>query len=300
MNKKALFALLVAITSIANAQILNSSFENLNSSGTIKNWGNFFIWSVTLDTNGVGVADSIVFDNKLYFSTNDAHTGSKALEMRNAFNYTSNQSIAGSARLTPNDTDYAAFTQMIDIQQQPSHLSFFYKFFPAGADTAYAYMNVFDSLGNDIGFAEAEINIATSIYKWISKPIVYTSQESAAFISIGFRTAKPGSAANFGTRFLVDDVNLLITSIGKQNNDKVYLSCFPNPARDFINITLDISLQKQHGIIEILDMTGKIVKKVNCKAGENIIRVETTDLQSGTYAINYITANKRYRSTFIK
>lgn len=300
MKKTAILTLCMVIALIGRSQVLNSGFENLNPNGTIKNWGDIFLWAVSLDSNGVATPDSVIFDYKLYFSTNDAHTGAKALEMRNAFNYTSNQKIAGSARVSKNDTDYAAFVEMIDAQQRPSHFNFYYKFYPAGMDTAQGYMSVFDSLGNEIGSAELNITVATSIYQLASQPILYTSQDPAAFITMGFRTAKPGTAANFGTRFLVDDINLLITALDEKNFENSKLVCFPNPSGEFIDISLDAALHAREGKIEIADANGKIVGKRNFSGGEKLIRFQTSDLPNGVYAIHFYTKEKSYCSTFIK
>ncbi len=301
MKKLLFFTLMTAATITTKSQIVNNSFENLNPNGTIKNWGDLFIWSGSLDTNGVWQADSVIFDNELYFSTNDANTGLRALEMRNAFNFTTSQKISGSARLSQNDTAYAVFTQVINIPQRPSHFSFFHKFFPVANDTAYAQMTVLDTNGNDIGSVDIDISAPSSVYSQISKPVIYTSNAPGAYIMVGFKTAKPYTTASFGTRLLIDDVNILFTGLFENENpDKDVLTCFPNPAPGIIHLLIDEQRRGQKGVVEVSDFNGKIVRVIPLTGDERLLHLETADLADGPYSISLKTAAGIYRTTFIK
>ena len=60
-----------------------------------------------------------------------------------------------------------------------------------------------------------------------------------------------------------------------------YFSAWPNPANDFLNISLDESFPRSNtGTLDIIDISGKLIKSVNPET-ENII--STRDLQNGMY-----------------
>jgi hypothetical protein len=88
--------------------IQNGSFESLNSDGTLRNWGNVYLMSVWIDSSGVSHSDSIVYDGPFYAPTNDAFHGNTALELRNAWNFTSNIGIAGAVGLD-DDSVFSSF-----------------------------------------------------------------------------------------------------------------------------------------------------------------------------------------------
>jgi hypothetical protein len=90
------------------AQIPNSGFEQLNADGTVRNWGGVYLLPMYIDSSGNSFVDSIVFDNYFYFHTNDAHWGNSAIEMRNAWDYTTNQGMAGGVS-ADTDTVYSAW-----------------------------------------------------------------------------------------------------------------------------------------------------------------------------------------------
>src|SRR5436190_1945330 len=97
--KKIYLILLIALSVKAdpmNAQTVpNYGFEHLNYDGTSSNWGNMFLFPMWIDTNGSSYVDSIAFDNNWFYRpTNDAFLGNTAIELSNAWDYTTNQGIA--------------------------------------------------------------------------------------------------------------------------------------------------------------------------------------------------------------
>src|SRR4051812_18007783 len=95
-RNRTLSAIAVLLTAgTAGAQIPNSGFEVMNTDNHISQWGKDILMAVIIDSNGNTTSDSIVFDNALYFATPEAHSGQQAMEMRNGWNYSSGQGIAG-------------------------------------------------------------------------------------------------------------------------------------------------------------------------------------------------------------
>jgi len=301
MKKQTLIVLLFLTSQLFNAQVPNYSFENLNTDGSIKNWGDMILLAVVLDTNG-NPTDSLILDNQFYFSTNDAHSGTKALEMRNAYWQNSGETIAGRARLSENDTNYAGFGIPVPITGSPLIFSFYYKFLPSNLDTAYAWLRLADSSANLVGEANIYIHGAHSLYTLASTPVVYTSTTAPAFLEIGFTTIKPLSTPHHGTRFRVDDVNLSTTTTGIspiriENND---ISSFPNPAEKEINLRLKKVVRSEDMFISVIDSGGKKIENISYTLADDLIKINTEELSGGLYFINIIHGGYTYSAKFIK
>lgn len=256
--------------------------------------------AVVLDTNGVP-ADTLKLDQDFYFSSADAHTGTKALEMRNAYWKVSGEKIGGRAKLASNDSNYAGFNGPVAIVQNPLTFSFYYKFMPVNNDTAYAYLNLSDSMGNSVGEAKIYIHGSHTVYTLASTPIIYTSTVSANFIEIGFSTAKPYSQPSYGTRFLVDDVNLSFSTVGLTalNLPATNLSCFPNPVKNELNLRLS-SASKERMQITILDASGRCVQNSSHNISNDLIKINTQQLSEGLYFIQLAQDGKIYTARFMK
>ena len=71
------------------------------------------------------------------------------------------------------------------------------------------------------------------------------------------------------------------------------ISIFPNPSRDYVNLSIDSKNSKEVNI-EIYNNTGKVVynKSRNLTAGSNNIKMELNDLISGLYYVNVIIENE--------
>ena len=290
--KKLILLAAALCTGQLRSQILNSGFESLNADGTIKNWSGTFL-TITL-------GDSLVFDNQLYFSTNEAYSGSRALEMRNAYNYSTSQQIPGIAKLSFNDSIYGSFGPMVSLTQTPLHFNFFYKFFPAGPDTALASIHIWDNTGNEIGSGRIEISSATAVYSLASTPIVYSAPGPAAFVSVQFQTAKPGSPASFGTRFLVDDVNSIATGFPQPTASGGTLRCFPNPVQDQLYLELDRSLAPQPGSVSITDALGRIVYAQTISGSGSLLHLSLPVMDHGHYLLSLTLGDNTYTQHLIK
>lgn len=298
MNKKLLIILvlipLLRITAIA--QVPNPGFETLLSNGYPANWGNVYIFSAWIDSNGVSHGDSILFDGWFYQSTNDAHSGQYALELRNAYNVTQNYAIGGAAG-ADEDTLFTAWgiTEQVPVYGVPLDFKFYYKYFPVNGDTAYAFVSVTDSSGAIIGNAETFITGNTSAYTYSSTPITYIPGSTPAFMSIQFHTSQPGGQTSYGTRLLIDDVEITSsTTVGeKEPSNKNRLTIYPNPASEKISMNVDGFRAEK---IVIYDLQGKIVKQDN----NNLTEIQISDLPRGAYFLEVSGENKIAKKLFIR
>ena len=271
----------------AKAQIPNSGFELTNSFGSISNWGINFVTSIWFDSLGVGHTDSVVIDNQLYFQTTDAHSGTYAMEMRNGYNFTAATGITGGAFLS--DTDYTFFNIPISVQNQPTDLNFYYKYFPAGPDTVLAYLALFDSLGNQIGECSIVIGGATSNYILATAPIVYSMPGTAATLSMYFKTQLDFAQPTFGTRFLVDDVSLTGTSGTLETNTFDLVSIYPNPSNGRFTVFNETTNSDE--LITVTNVLGLIVFRAKSQKSKTMI--DLSGQPDGMYIVEVSNENAR-------
>lgn len=309
MKKPLLFlpALAILISSFASAQsVHNGSFEDLNADGTLRNWGNVYLVSVWIDSSGVSHFDSIVYDNRYYGPSTDAFNGSHCLELRNAWNFTTNTGIAGAAAVD-DDTVFTAYgiTNPISIQAtqfnpyRSFNFSFFYKYFPLNGDSAFASISMWDSSGNVIGEGSLIITNGAPAYTRAVVPINYSTQDTVAFYSLYFSTfysAEPGShQPSFGTYLLVDDVvfNLVSSAVDDQEYGSA-IRIFPNPAYSVLHFN---RLKDQKGF-SIFDLSGKLVLKGNLNPEQTAIDIK--NLQPGFYSIDLADGKQVFHHSFIR
>src|SRR5690606_24929983 len=99
--KKFYTVLFAGILHLAPAQVPNSTFEAVTGEDLtqVESWGRFFTPPVSIDMEtGQPTAEEIIFgDGAATFcsSVTEAHSGNRALRIRNAFNVTQNKVIAG-------------------------------------------------------------------------------------------------------------------------------------------------------------------------------------------------------------
>jgi hypothetical protein len=237
---KKLFFLLFALgaAAVARAQAplaesLNLDFEEVNSDGSPRHWGNvyIFVWG-----------DSVVYDRQLIASSPGAHSGARALELRNAYNVTANRGIAGSATVDADSvfTAWGSF-ELVPITTAPTDLTFWYRYAPVGGDTASARVAIYDSSGYEIGAAQLLITAPAPTYTRAQVPIVYTSPGRGAFMNLNFSTFYTAETTGqrqpaLCTWLQIDDVALGVPLATPRLTEVVSVQMFPNPATDVLHI----------------------------------------------------------------
>lgn len=92
------------------------------------------------------------------------------------------------------------------------------------------------------------------------------------------------------------DYNASITDINNSENNMSF-SVYPNPAQDFVNISLSNNTEKS--IINVLDYLGRVVYSETVPANEKEISINTTNLEKGSYLVEIISNNKTYSKKII-
>lgn len=260
------------------AQVPNSGFETLLSNGNNANWGNVYLFPFSIDSSGNTVSDSIIIDGYFYQSTTDANSGSYAIELRNAFNYTGNYCIAG-AVAADEDSVFSGWGlgEQVPVPGMPVDFRFYYKFLSLNNDSAYASLSITDSSGNVVG-SEDIILGGTSFYTYIYQPVYILPGSSPAFMNITFRTARPGGQCSYGSRLLIDDVevNYNIVVIGVNELTKNKFTCYPNPTSDIVRIDYE---NNQPTSLKVFDTFGRLL----ITKTDNYHQVDISMLPSGNY-----------------
>jgi Secretion system C-terminal sorting domain len=80
------------------------------------------------------------------------------------------------------------------------------------------------------------------------------------------------------------DYSLLVSSLVTEKPKSFEISVYPNPAKDFINVKLDLK-QASQITMELIDMTGKQIMKHDYgnRSGAQNFRVDFSDLKTGIY-----------------
>lgn len=242
-----LFLLTVSLTSGFAQGILNHGFESLNADSSLSNWGNVYLNAIWVDSNGVWHSDSIVVDGGWYYGpSTDAHSGNLALELRNSWNFSTNEGIAGAAGCD-DDSVFSAWGLLnliptyatVNAPFHPSEFGFYYKYSPVHGDTAYANLALWDSIGNAVGNCQVLLTEATSGYTYTSAPINYSIPGLASFYSLSFGafyTDTPGlRQPGFGTRLLVDDVGFQF-AVAADAGAVTSLQVYPNPGSGLVHV----------------------------------------------------------------
>jgi len=192
--KKIYFLLLFAAAGL-HAQIPNSGFENALGYGgeNVADWGQPFSFPVWIDLEtGESHAHEITFGDQLLgmfcSSVADAHSGEKAMLIRNAFNITTNAVIPGKVSLFNSEISETATGWNAGIpvgaDTDIQFLPFWYKFAPAANDVAEATLELFNADSQSIGLAKISISEPAEVYTYASTPLVLTGIEGAPHLSI--------------------------------------------------------------------------------------------------------------------
>jgi hypothetical protein len=278
----------------AQVNVPNPSFDQFNTDGTIRNWGNVYLFSVAIDSSGNQFGDSIYLDFNYYFPTQNAHSGEYAIELRNSYNYTTQQGRAGAivADLDSVFTAWSSF-ETIPVSQNPKEFSFYYQYYPVNGDTGLAEVIVFDSLMEEIGHSTVILSEMKDTYTYSSDVIDFNLETEAAAVLIKFSTfyttVPDVRTASLGTRLVIDDVALSTsTGFNLLNVDKNQVQVYPNPTSGYLYIH---SKELTPSKINVYNQMGQLVLAETITPNQNAI--STTSLAKGIYTLSVENAGSK-------
>jgi len=304
-----IYALLLLTCGFVQAQVPNADFESGTGYGleNVTAWGKFFVFQITIDMEtGESTQDDIIFgDNTIGMfctSTTDAHSGERAMLIRNAFNVTQNQVIPGEANLfnteiadTPTGWNFGV---PVEAGADFDFLSFWYKFAPLGNDVAEAKLTLFADGVGEVGSAKILISGAESEYTYATVPVTFTSIETPTFMTISFTMQAEGSTAVFGSYLTVDDLKVNNSPLGLSQFNTQTFSVFPTIAEATVHVQGTFT-GKYH--VGIANAEGRIVKETAIEMQSGATNsIDVSQLASGVYFLKIENGNQSATKKFIK
>ncbi len=295
MKKNYLFLLLVTF-GIASAQVPNPSFEEFIGYGNeTRFWGPnpmSIAISIDLEGNTTTVSETIIYEPDTYsycFFNNDAHTGNRAMEIRNAFNVTKNEVIPGKMILFNEDEGSTTASgwntgQQISDNITLEGLGFYYKFFPLNNDTAQAKLELFNSGGESVGIAVVEISGLHSDYTYASAPIEITSTETPTFMTVEFSMGSGTTNATMGSKLIIDDVSTTNLPLSNPFVQASQFLIYPTLASQEIHIAKGDNMLDGSYAIEIFTLDGRAIKRLTLDLYEDTpATIDVSALSQGVY-----------------
>ncbi len=127
-----------------------------------------------------------------------------------------------------------------------------------------------------INGAGSEVNLAGQIGAWYST----TANQWGIYYEDNSSTMEEGTSFDI----IVAQQDILGVD---DNNIKPVLSLYPNPAKEYVNISTNVLLKQ----IEIYNLLGQMVKQVSITDSLNSIKIPISELQTGTYMAKITTQN---------
>jgi hypothetical protein len=286
---KKIYTLLVLcaflFASITNAQttIPNGDFEDWTDEYHIPYWD-----GMNYDGNFIHI--------HTFSQTTDSHSGNYAAQVETIYDPLFGV-IPGFAFTGTIDVDPASLSYTLEmgipVEGRPYHLEGFYKYSPVNNDTMVIVAGMFkwneeeqdlDSIGGGIFFTSQ----ITNSYTHFDLPIQYFTDDEAdtmyIVLSASADTYHPGSVMK------VDDLTLNYSTAAVAENCKTsVISCYPNPARDYVNVKIEKVLK--NGKISFTDMLGMTL--LNKTIGnERDIRIPVSHLPGGFYMVSVTSENR--------
>ncbi len=287
--------ILLSITSLsfihAKAQVPNPGFELLVN-GIAANWrtNNFAV--IPIDSNCIFMG----FDS-IQTSTRDAHSGNYAYEVRVATTCTD----AYSGSIQTNRVDSEGFIdQRIPIHGQPSAFTFYYKLSSIQGDVGIAEAFMDNQSGNGTGDGSIQLP-AASTWTLATLPMHYSASDTGGYLRLKFYLGN-ANGLHYGTRFVIDDIGQAAPT-GINNTLEAFegIDCFPSPAQNSVSIHLSGAAPGTNTVLNITDMTGRIVMQTPLQVPrDKTFTVDTRLLAPGLYNVRLSRSNRTTMGRFLK
>jgi hypothetical protein len=278
MKKLLLFAAVYfyVLQSVYSQQVLpNPGFEDWTVTGTYE------------DPDGWTTANSFSSLVGIELTTKatapaDVHSGNFALKTETIFiGAPVSQPVPG---LVTTGTLHIT-TQTIDggiaYTSRPDSIGGWYKYLPAGDDSAYVTFLMFSFFRDTIGRAVFIGGTTHGLYKWFSAPIVYELPDNP--VTAYFMIApSPRYGADDSSALWLDDMELIFaTGLEEENSLDKKLSIYPNPASTCIIANNQTGKQT---LLTVFDVNGKSVMEAELEKERQSIPL---NLNPGLYVATF-------------
>jgi len=157
----------------------------------------------------------------------------------------------------------------------------------------------------------AELSEQQALIQWLAaNPVIDStslealsdlSESSSSSVSASVRSMMiANNLMEYNEPYLIPDLTKSIEARKPSlpdNNASETIKVYPNPGKDFVTLEYSLGDNYTSGLFEIIDQTGKIVKRGNLGRKTDQIVLDTRDLTRGYYYISLITGNNSVAST---
>jgi hypothetical protein len=290
MRKKVtLLSLLLLFGVMVQAQVqypVNGNFENWTTASFA---GQTYDSLVGFDTPQ-RLATALAVPDTVTYRTTDASDGSAAVLM-----ISKEVTIAGLLTVVvPGSISTGTFFVNLFTQEfgvtggafidcKPTELTGFYKYAPAGVDTANIVVLMTDAAGDTICDVTLQLDDATTGgYQPFTLPLVYTGSTAPTLVQILITSS--GVGGQDGSTLYADNVVLrggdCVTGLFDAFSQPQAIEIVPNPAADAVRFNLPLD---QNAAAAIMDLSGRTVLKINAVPGMN--QVDVSQLANGVYVL---------------
>lgn len=288
ITKLFLGGILVLTLNVVKAQLPNPSFETWKTQS-------FGLFSVTDPT---GWTTSNLFSrfngnkgNLPVVKSNEAQAGSAAVMLRTIIDSAGKKEVALISTGTLNFLTGEA-TDKFKLEGKPTKLKLYYKFLNTQKDE-FTIIVMTTKNGNTIGSGLYTDSGNVNNYTMLEIPIDQFASDIPDSASINIMLGN-GQTAPAGAALYIDNMSLVYanTGIDKPESKKPTFKTYPNPAKEYTNLLLDLK-QNNKVSIHVTDITGAVVLKqlddTMLTQGTHEFTLATSQLATGIYFIQVIT-----------
>lgn len=166
-------------------------------------------------------------------------------------------------------------------EEFPDSLIGWYKYAPANNDSAYAQIMFLANNDQDtVCYTRLDLHTATDWTKFgvkLCPGVTGSAEKLSLFFSSSWGDGSQGEA-EVGSVLFIDDIQF-VTTVGIEDAEsETTWTVYPNPVEGELNVQV---LRGQEANIEIIDVTGKLVKKE--RIGEANHQIDVNQLVTGIY-----------------
>lgn len=294
MKKTALLLALTALSVQGYSQLINPDFEIVNDQGNAVNWKSFSIIAVPIDSSCVGNGM-----DSLYFTTGEAYSGQRAMEIRTG-TYCGTV-YGGNVSAAKSDSDTAFYSQSVPFTDRPYAISFYYKLHTLQADAGQFSLLLTAEDGAQVAEASYTLPAETATWTKVTVPLHYMETVNPALLDLHF-AIRNDTMLHYGSRFLIDKITFdAPTAIAEVSGNNIGMTCYPVPANEELTLHFDRQYGNSQATVRIADAMGRTIPYLTSGTildGE--MKLDIRGLSGGLYLLQVSADGMVKHGKFIK
>lgn len=259
--------------------ILNNSFENWTTLvwDELDGWNTTNQWYIGEPTMPV-------------VKTTDAYTGNYAVELNT---FLDSRGDTSWSQITNGIFGEGQMEGGVPFTGNPTAIEFYYKYAPAGNDTAYFNIE-FKKTGLPSQWGGTNVAVAASSFTLNNNFLPFLNSPDSILIVIH-------AGRNPGTQLIVDDLNFIFPVGVSEFVDVEKIVAYPNPVKEVLNIRFNLKADKNIKI-RLIDILGKELTSIdfgNLSIGTYNQTFNVSGYSSGVYFIEFIIDGEKKMERFV-